>query len=308
MSARLSPVVSADPIPQLDVPVAKTASVTQPLVLAADRTTVGAYDPSGALGGMAPPLQHWFVLQSDPKAMADSLSASDRSGVIPVITIEPFPAQGGHTPVLEDVAQGATDAELLALARVVADASPQVVLVRWAQEMDLFGLYPWSVDDPAMYRAAYRHVVSVFRQRGATNVQWVWSPSGNSGAGAYYPGADVVDYVGMTVLGDEQWDQILLDQSARSFAQLMAPKYPEVAVYGKPMIIAELGVSGTPEHQQEWLASAALALVDFPNIRVVSYYDSVNAPNNHMATQPDWRIPPAVFAEFERTVQGVPTG
>ena len=88
----------------------------------------------------------------------------------------------------------------------------------------------------------------------------------------------------------------------------MAPKYPEVAVYGKPMIIAELGVSGTPEHQQEWLASAALALVDFPNIRVVSYYDSVNAPNNHMATQPDWRIPPAVFAEFERTVQGVPTG
>ena len=141
MSARLSPVVSADPIPQLDVPVAKTASVTQPLVLAADRTTVGAYDPSGALGGMAPPLQHWFVLQSDPKAMADSLSASDRSGVIPLITIEPFPAQGGHTPVLEDVAQGATDAELLALARVVADASPQVVLVRWAQEMDLFGQF-----------------------------------------------------------------------------------------------------------------------------------------------------------------------
>jgi endoglucanase len=87
----------------------------------------------------------------------------------------------------------------------------------------------------------------------------------------------------------------------------MVPKYPEVAVYGKPMIIAELGVSGTAAHQQEWLTSAARALVDFPNIRIISYYDSVNAPNNHMATQPDWRISPAAFAEFERAVQAPPT-
>jgi hypothetical protein len=40
----------------------------------------------------------------------------------------------------------------------------------------------------------------------------------------------------MTVLGDSQWDQSLLDQSARSFAQLMAPKYPHVAVYDKPSV------------------------------------------------------------------------
>jgi len=209
--------------------------------------------------------------------------------------------------VLQTVALGETDHELVALAKVVADANPQVVLVRWAQEMDLSGLYPWSVDDPAAFRAAYRHVVDVFRQHGATNAQWVWSPSGNSGARAYYPGADVVDYVGMTVLGDEHWDQVLVDQPARSFAQLMAPKYPEVAVYGKPMIIAELGVSGTPEHQHQWLEDAARALVDFPNISVISYFDSVNAPNNHMATQPDWRVSEAAFAEFERAVEAAPT-
>ncbi len=295
-----------DPTPEPRAPIVESLSLTQPLALPIDRTTVGAYDPSGALGGVSPRLQHWFVRQSDTQAMAESLSASDHGGAIPLVTIEPFPAQAGRD-VLEDVAQGATDDELVALARVVADAKPQVVLVRWAHEMDLYGLYPWSVGDPAVYRAAYRHVVSLFREQGATNAQWVWSPSGNSGAAAYYPGSDVVDYVGMTILGDEQWDQILLDQSARTFAQLMAPKYPEVAVYAKPIIIAELGVSGTPEHQQEWLTSAARALMDFPNIRVVSYYDSVNAPNNHMATQPDWRVSPAVFAEFDRAVEALPT-
>jgi hypothetical protein len=169
-----------------------------------DRITVGAYDPSGAFDGLAARLQHWFVLQGDAQAMADGLSASGSGGAIPLITIEPFPAPGESTVVLENVALGGTDDELLALARVVADARPRVVLVRWAQEMDLYGRYPWSVDDPAMYRAAYRHVVSIFREQGATNIQWVWSPSGNAGSDVYYPGADVVDYVGMTVLGDAQ--------------------------------------------------------------------------------------------------------
>jgi cellulose synthase (UDP-forming) len=300
-------VVSADPTPALEVPVAESASVTQPLVLPADRTTVGAYDPAGALVGVAPLVQHWFVLQSDAPALAQALSASARGGTIPLVTIEPFPAHGGDTSVLEDIALGASDDELLALARVVADASPQVMLVRWAHEMDLYDLYPWSAGDPAMYRTAHRHVVSLFRQQGATNVQWVWSPSGNRGAGVYYPGDDVVDFVGMTVLGDEQWDQNLVDQPARSFAQLMAEKYPEVAAHGKPMIIAELGVSGTPEHQQEWLAGAARVLAVFPNIRVVSYYNYANAPNNHMPTQPDWRISPTTFEEFARAVAALPT-
>src|SRR5260370_34102882 len=79
----------------------------------------------------------------------------------------------------------------------------------------------------------------------------------------------------------------------------MDMNYPEDAVYGKRMISAELGVSGTPEHQREWLAGAARVLADFPNIRVVSYYDSANAPNNHMPTQPDWRISRTTFEEVD---------
>ena len=307
ISARPATIAAADPLPELEVPVAADRpTVSQALVLDADRTTVGAYDPSGALAAVAPRLQHWFVAQNDAAGLAQSLSASDRAGVMPLVTIEPFPTRSPATPVLENIALGATDDELLALAQVIADVSPQVVLVRWAHEMDLYGLYPWSSGDPTVYRAAYRHVVSLFREHGATNVQWVWSPSGNTGAGVYYPGDDVVDYVGMTVLGDEQWDQILVDQPVRSFAQLMTDKYPEVAAYGKPMIIAELGVSGTPAHQREWLTEAARALVDFPNIRVVSYYDYVNAPNNHMATQPDWRISASTFDEFARAVATLP--
>jgi cellulose synthase/poly-beta-1,6-N-acetylglucosamine synthase-like glycosyltransferase len=302
IAARTSPVDSAQRATEPEAPIAEDTNVSPPLVLTADRVSVGVYDPASDLNGITHTVQHWFVTQSDVQAFARSLSASRHNGTIPLVTVEPFPASGRKSSVLDDVAQGVSDHELRALAREAADARPQPVLVRWAHEMDLNDLYPWSAGDPTMYRAAYRHVVSIFREQSATNVQWVWSPSGNSGAGAYYPGDDVVDYVGMTILGDAQWDQILVDQSARSFAQLMAPKYPELDVYGKPIIVAELGVSGSAEHQRQWLAEAASALVDFPAIRVVSYYDAINVPNNHMATQPDWRISPAEFNEFARAV------
>jgi cellulose synthase (UDP-forming) len=306
IAAGPSPVVSADPVPEAESPAAETSNAPAPPLLPSDRVMVGAYDPDGAFGGETLQLQHWFVAQSDLQGFAESLSASGRRGVIPLVTIEPFPAPEQHTHVLQDVAQGATDEQLRALADVSANSSPQVLLVRWGHEMDLENLYPWSTGDPQMYRAAYRHVVSIFREEGATNVRWVWSPSGNSGSDAYYPGDDVVDYVGMTILGDEQWDQILGDESARSFTQLMAAKYPELAVYGKPMIVAELGVSGSPEHQEGWLAEAARALVDFPGIRIISYYGSRNVPNNHMATQPDWRISASAFDDFARAVAGSP--
>jgi cellulose synthase (UDP-forming) len=53
-----------------------------------------------------------------------------------------------------------------------------------------------------LYQQAFRHVVSLFRDEGADNVRFVWSPAGETNALDYYPGGDVVDYVGLTVLED----------------------------------------------------------------------------------------------------------
>ena len=84
--------------------------------------------------------------------------------------------------MLARVAAGAADDELRALARVARASAPQEVWLRWGHEMDLPGLYPWSTGDPERYRAAYRRVVAVFREEGADNVRFVWSPAGETGA------------------------------------------------------------------------------------------------------------------------------
>ena len=190
--------------PEVVVPPASAVVVSPPAepALLPGQLSLGAYDPSGSLNRLPLTLQESYVPQSDAGLMAATLAKADRQR-IPLITVEPFAATSDTTtPVLQQIASGQLDDELIQLADVVRDDGPPTVLIRWAQEMDLTLLYPWSSNDPALYQAAFRHVVEVFRAEGATNVQWVWSPAGQGNALAYYPGDDVVDYVGLTVLGD----------------------------------------------------------------------------------------------------------
>jgi beta-mannanase len=221
------------------------------------------------------------------------------------VTIEPFPAAGPIDSALDAVVGGREDDRLVALARMVRAAGPQTVLLRWGHEMELANLYPWSDREPATYRAAYRRVVGIFQREGATNVRWVWSPAGNAEAPAYYPGDDVVDLVGITVLGDQGWDRAF-GQPPQTFEQLIQAKYPTVAGFGKPIIVTELGVSGSNRYQAEWLERVPNVVARLPLIVALSYFNDVNAPNNRLGTQPDWQVAPATFAEVSRALPTTP--
>ena len=175
------------------------------------------------------------------------------------------------------------------LARIAAAHQPQVILVRWGHEMELANLYPWGDRHPDLYQQAFRHVVGVFREAGASNVRFVWSPAGNSNAVDYYPGDDVVDYVGVTVLGDADWDANF-GLPAQSFDDIFGPRYRLLEPLGKPIVISEMGVSGAPEYQAEWLRSAADAAVEYPKLRAMVYFQAVNPHVNGLSTEPDWRI------------------
>jgi beta-mannanase len=268
-----------------------------PLDLPPAGVVVGAYDPWARFADVPLGLEHWFIRQDEPALLVGALARA-RNARTALVTIEPFPAPRQRTPVLDDVVAGKTDAQLRTIARTIRDHRPQVVLVRWGHEMDLSGLYPWSANDPALYRAAFRRVASILREEGATNARLVWSPLADADeAAAFYPGDDVVDYVGLTVLGDAAWDAGW-GLPPRSFHELTAPKYARVAGFGKPIVVAELGVSGTPERQAAWLARVTPDLAAFPLVRAVSYFNDENPPINRLPVQPDWRLEPSLFARF----------
>jgi endoglucanase len=163
--------------------------------------------------------------------------------------------------------------------------------------MDIPGLYPWSIADTGLYKAAFRRVVSVFRSELVTNVKFVWSPAAADGFQAYFPGNDAVDYVGVTVLEDANWDSYW-GSPPKSFAELFRPMYPALAAFGKPLLIPELGVSGTPDRQRTWLRALVSSLPEFPALRAIGYFNDKNVPNNHMEYLPDWRVAPDIFGEF----------
>lgn len=259
--------------------------------LPADRLAIGAYDPQLALTNQPLDLEHWYVRQDDPSTLVGALAHAQNQRSV-MVTVEPWPAAGStDTNVLGAVASGADDAQLRQLAQIAAGNKPQTIMVRWGHEMELSNLYPWSAQDPTLYKQAFRHVVEIFREEGASNVRFVWSPAGNANALDYYPGSDVVDYVGMTVLGDADWDAGL-GLTPQSFDDIVGPRYALLAPLGKPMIISELGVSGGTDRQVAWLNAAAQSLAHYPQLRAVVYFDAVNPPVNRSSTQPDWRLSP----------------
>jgi cellulose synthase/poly-beta-1,6-N-acetylglucosamine synthase-like glycosyltransferase len=251
---------------------------------------VGAYDPWHALTNLPLAVDHFYVRQDDATSFDQALAAAANRRTA-LVTVEPFARAGVTAPVLDLVAAGALDADLRALAGVARAHRPQAVYLRWGHEMELSGLYPWAANNPALYRAAFRHVVDVFRAEGADNVRWVWSPAGVSGAAAFYPGDDVVDYAGLTILGDAGWDAGF-GLPPQEFGELLRPKYEVVAGLGKPILLCEVGVSGTRERQARWLAGVGPALNEFPLVRGLVYFDAVNSPNPQISRRPDWRVQP----------------
>ncbi len=71
----------------------------------------------------------------------------------------------------------------------------------------------------------------------------MWSPLGDEGMEAYYPGDDYVDLVGITVFGLQTWDRAKYGDD-RSFEDVFAPRYERAASFGKPVVVAELGYVG----------------------------------------------------------------
>jgi Glycosyl hydrolase family 26 len=100
----------------------------------------------------------------------------------------------------------------------------------------------------AKFRAAYRYIVQRVRARGASNVIWAFHVNAETfpndprnSMKALYPGADVVDWVGLSVYGS----QSPLVPRCEGFAKLVDAALPELraAAPGKPVFIFEFGIT-----------------------------------------------------------------
>ena len=132
-------------------------------------------------------------------------------------------------------------------------------------------------------------MAKIFREEGATNVRFVWSPAGNDNALDYFPGGDVVDYVGLTALADADWDAAF-GLPAQSFDDIVGPRYLRLEPLGKPIIVAELGVSGGRAARPN--GSPPPGSHSMPTHIASADLLRRQEPAGQPAVRPDWRLEP----------------
>ncbi len=226
----------------------------------------------------------WFQAwgDSDSAFAREQIAEAHRAGLTPVITWEPWqrnfssPVATQPAYTLQAIAGGAQDDYIRSWARGARDLGGPLI-IRFAHEQSTEpgerSWYPWQ-GDPEGYRAAFRHIVGVFREEGARNVQFFWSGMWLHQWGpTYYPGDDVVDWVGTTVLN--HGTDITEDWAAwRTFDDLFEQQYLAAVPWGKPVMIVEMGTAEHGGDKAEWLRDAFGSLqTKYPLVRAALLFE-----------------------------------
>jgi hypothetical protein len=141
------------------------------------------------------------------------------------------------------------------------------------------GTRPNEWQGPEHFKAAYRHVVDRVRARGAANIKWMFHTNNYSNpldtwnfAPAYYPGPAYVDWLGMSVYGqqfkDEPWADIpsLVDWPYQEMCGLDP---------NKPIMIAEWATAEFPNsgNKGEWIKEGLDNFrIRYPRIKAALYW------------------------------------
>lgn len=251
----------------------------------------GVYDPSRAFDDAAyVGMEHHFIswLEADyPKRLRQLAGYARERDRWPVVSIEPWSdGREGSATLLEGVRQGLYD-DVIHRACSELAAMDMPLFVRFGHEMEVpTGRYPWADPDSNAFIAAYRRFVDACRSQ-EREFYYVWSPRGDGPHHKYYPGADYVDHVGLSLYSYAAYE---IDHYGhlRSFGDNLADRYDGASFYGKPIIIAELGVDGPSEHRWQWLTDGMAELEHFPLLHSIVYF---NAPDHPEAWGPDWPVP-----------------
>lgn len=175
----------------------------------------------------------------------DQLDGIWNHGAVPMITWEPWDAP------LARIARGDYDGYVGEAARVAA-AWDRPLMIRFAQEMN-GDWFPWG-GHPVAFKAAWRHLVRVFRREGADKVKWVWNPYVNSRGGrlpftGYFPGGRWIDWAALDAVnwgGGFHW---------RTFRQIIGRSYHQMTrLTHHPIMIAETGSGEAGGSKPHWLS------------------------------------------------------
>jgi len=236
-----------------------------------------------------------------------------RSQKVPLVTDPVF--------TLDRILAGDFDVDL----RAWADAARRFgtpLIVEYGTEIN-GDWNPWSAPynggldvGPDKFKRVYRHIVEVMRGRGAANITWALHYNSQNFPGddprnvpsVYYPGDDVVDWVGISAYGSERSN----DERCPSFRSLLDAALPQLraTTATKPLFVFEFAsTDGNPRcPQTAWVEEALADLFGgrWPDIRGFSWWQQrfVDDPSAGGFTDYLVQDNPAVASAFRNALTG----
>lgn len=222
-----------------------------------------------------------------PTAMMETIS---EIGSVPMVTWEPWvttfdgdlrthlpPVKRREVASLAAIARGDYDFHVVRWAEEAA-AYRKPFLLRFAHEMNDPYRYPWGPQNGNRaedFVAAWRHVHLLFEKKGATNVLWVWSPHlSMPWLDYYYPGSEVVDWVGFGVLNygsSASWSRWW------SLDDILSRQYPVLLSFKKPLVITEFGTLAKGGDPDRWYADARESIESrYRNVRGIVLFNQTH--------------------------------
>jgi mannan endo-1,4-beta-mannosidase len=199
----------------------------------------------------------------------------------PLIQIDPAGVSMTH------IARGRSDGFLIQYADAVR-AYRHPLIISFGHEMNA-DWYSWGYrhSRPAAFVAAWRHIVTVFRQQGADNVTWLWTVNVTSGHGVapfarWWPGGKYVSWVGI--------DGYYYTRST-TFAGLFGADLTAIRNFtSAPVLITETGATQAAD-QPAKVAETFAGVKKYQLLGAV-WFDARGAR--------DWRLRPAALAVIRR--------
>ena len=227
----------------------------------------------------------WSKGEEQPaEAFLHRLKVMDsKPNVVPVMRLATGDWQpSGPFLKADDILSGREDARFIRMAEMSREfGEPFLLSINhemngdWFPYSELYTRQPtdWTADK---FKKVWRHIHKIFREHGADQVAFLWSPGVNgrklgkydslNSYKAYYPGDDVVDWIGASAYNDV--NQQALDN--------LAAAYPN-----KPLMLAEWGTEPgrgdwySPEPypgDAAWMQKTFDFLKRYPNMKAITYF------------------------------------
>jgi hypothetical protein len=176
-----------------------------------------------------------------------------------------------------DIAAGNYDTSVVVPQAQRIKAYGKKVMLGLDHEMDLTYAKHGTATE---YKAAYKHIRSVFAAQGVNNVVWTWVSSGYIGYGngpkvkSFYPGDAYVDWIGydpynFNVCHNGAWKTF--DQTVKAFYDWSAAN----GLGNKPLLIQEYGMkTGTEAASRQWYRDIDDVLRARTRIKALVRWDS----------------------------------